>query len=92
MDSTEELERIRVVPDLVTEMKKIRDSIEKVTDYKINGGDPVISKILTKILRQVTLVPRKKFRSAEFDILLNNKVILTVPFEKVKGLKKCEIV
>jgi len=67
---------IQVHPLLLEEFKFMKEKIEDKVGYKINGGMPIVSKLIALQL--------KEMRSG-------NKHIIEVVYEKIKGEKKIRL-
>jgi hypothetical protein len=72
----DELKNIQVHNSLLTEFEFMKEELEKKTGYPIRGGNPVISKLVAKILKDRREGNTQK---CQFEI------------QKVKGVKKKEI-
>jgi len=67
---------IQVHPLLLEEFKFMKEKIEEKVGYKINGGMPIVSKLIAMQL--------KEMRSGK-------KQIIEVVYEKIKGEKKIRL-
>ena len=72
----DELARIWVAPELVTEFQKWREHLESKTGNKLNGGAPTISKICAEVLKRLREGDKKTFK---------------IQVERIKGLNKSDV-
>lgn len=74
---SDELARVWVHPDLVEEFKQWKLKIEEKSGRPLKGGVPIISKIFAEILK---------------NDRLKNKKTVKIELQKLKGLKKNEVI
>jgi hypothetical protein len=72
----DELKNIQVHKSLLIEFEAMKKELEEKTGYPIRGGNPVISKLVAKILK---------------DRRENNETKSQFEIQKIKGIKKKEI-